>query len=86
MMMNPAFLEAESVVVRVYAPLQGGSMPRLKPQEQAGKGHAARRLYRAKRKANTSVALEAKALGCDVALEAKSLGETELKYQQPSWR
>jgi|AntAceMinimDraft_5_1070358.scaffolds.fasta_scaffold190142_2 hypothetical protein len=37
MMMNPAFLEAESAVVRVYAALEGRSMPRRKPKEQAKK-------------------------------------------------
>jgi hypothetical protein len=44
-------------------------MPRMKPQEQARKGYALRVLYRAQRNVNTSVALEAKALGCSVALE-----------------
>jgi hypothetical protein len=38
-------------------------MPRRKPQEQAKRGYAARALNRAKRYVNTSVALEAKALG-----------------------
>ena len=62
-MMNPAFLEAEREVVRVYTTLQGGPMPRTKPQEQAQRGYAARVLNRAKRNVSTSVALEAKALG-----------------------
>jgi hypothetical protein len=74
MMMNPAFLEAESAVFRVYAPLQGGSMPRMKPQEQARTGYAARKLYRAKRNANTSVALEAKALGATWPLRRSPRG------------
>jgi hypothetical protein len=75
MMMNPEFLEAESVVVRVYAPLQEGSMPRRKPQEQAREGSAAQTLNRANRNANTGVALGAKALGGD-----------GVEIQKPSWR
>jgi hypothetical protein len=62
MMTNRAFFEAGSAVVRVYAPLQGEPVPRTKSQEQAREGYAARKPNRAKRNANTSVALEAHAV------------------------
>jgi hypothetical protein len=58
------------------APLQGGSMPRRNLKEQARKCSAVRALNKAKRNANTSMALEAKAPG----------GATVLKSQQPSRR
>jgi hypothetical protein len=42
MIMNPAFLEAESAVVRADAPRQRKSMLCGEPQEQAREGYAAR--------------------------------------------
>jgi hypothetical protein len=78
MMINPAFLEAKRAVVRVYAPLQGGSMPRRELKEQARNGYAARALHRDKRNVYTGVALEAKALGGDgVEVPATIVAVTE---------
>jgi len=59
MLMNPASLEAEFAVARVYAPRPRGSKPHWGPQEQARRDHVARALNTAKRNAKTSVALEA---------------------------
>jgi hypothetical protein len=74
MMTNPASLEAESAVVRVYVPRQGRPMPRGELQEQARSAFAARARKRDQKNVKSSVALEAKALG----------GATELKFQRPS--
>jgi hypothetical protein len=53
-------------------------VPRRKPQEQARKSYTARALNRAKRNANTNVALEAKALaGGGVEVPAAILAVTE---------
>jgi hypothetical protein len=85
MMMNPTFLEAESAVVRAYAPRQGRPMLRGELQEQARWAFAARVRKRDQKNVQSSAALEAKALGGggvevpvalgDVtALEPKALG------------
>ena len=65
MMANPTSMEAEPAEVRVHAPRQQRPKSSVRSKEQAGKGHAARKLKRA---------LIAKNLRGNVALEAKPLG------------
>ena len=87
MMMNPASLEAESVVVRVYAPQQRGSMLHREPQEQARKAFAARARKRDQRNVKTCVAFEAKALGRDgVEIPAGLVAMTATIQKWPSYR
>jgi hypothetical protein len=75
MMANPTSMEAEPAEVRVHAPRQQRPKSSVRSKEQAGKGHAARKLKRA---------LIAKNLWGNVALLRRShWGEPELILQQP---
>jgi hypothetical protein len=70
-MVNPAPLEAEPTEVRVHAPRQQGPKSSVRSKEQARKGHAARKLKRAR---------NAKNLWGNVALEAKPLGRAGVDF------
>jgi|AntAceMinimDraft_5_1070358.scaffolds.fasta_scaffold114863_1 hypothetical protein len=71
-------------MVRVHAPLQGGSVALRKPKEDTRKRYAARALNKDMKNVNTGVAFEAKALGGSYGATVKRV--TTLRLRSPSWK